>query len=165
MDLDLLNLIPDEILNLIFCNIKPTIKYSLNKTYFYKYYKYRFAFINYRFLFYKSNIKKHDFFYIKDFNYLKFLIKKDSKICLQHIIDNKLKYDDKKYIFKNEIKFENIEYDNTIIFIYNFSKKYNSILIYNYIVNFIKINNLTHLIKKQHKTKSKNNNKQKKWKI
>ena len=60
---------------------------------------------------------------------------------------------------------ENIEYENTIIFIYNFSKKFNSILIYNYIVNFIKINNLTHLIKKQHKTNSKNNNKQKKWKI
>ena len=77
MDLDLLNLIPDEILNLIFCNIKPTMKYSLNKKYFYKYYKYRFAFINYRFLFYKSNIKKNNFFYIKNFNFLKFLIKKD----------------------------------------------------------------------------------------
>lgn len=165
MDLDLLNLIPDEILNLIFSKIKPSIKYCLNKKYFYKFYKYRFILINNKYLFYRTYIQKNDFFFINNFQYLNFLIKKDSFLCVKYIIDNKIKYDNKNYILNNYIVYENKYYENTIDFIYVFSKKFNSLLIYNFIVDFIKKNKLTHLFKKQHKNNYKNNNKQTKWRI
>ena len=101
MNLELLNLIPNEILNLIFNNMKPTIKYSLNKKNFYKYYKYRFTFINNKYLFYRKFIHKKDYFFINNLNYMKFLIKNDVKLCTEFIINCKIKYDDTNYIIKN----------------------------------------------------------------
>ena len=165
MNLELLNLIPNEILNLIFYNMKPTIKYSLNKRYFYKYYKYRFTFINNKYLFYQKFIHKKDFFFINNLNYMKFLIKNDVKLCVEFIINCKIKYDDTNYIIKNPIIFQDIKYASVLNFIISLSKKYNSLLINKYLINFVKKNNLTHLLKKEHKNKYKNSSKQIKWKI
>ena len=39
----LLNLIPDELLNLIWKKVKPSIKYCVNKSYYIKFYCYRFT--------------------------------------------------------------------------------------------------------------------------
>jgi hypothetical protein len=43
---ELLNLIPDDLLNLIWIYISPNIKYKLNKYYFNKYYIYRFYYLH-----------------------------------------------------------------------------------------------------------------------
>jgi len=165
MNLELLNLIPNEILNLIFNNIKPTLKYNLNKRNFYKYYKYRFTFINNKYLFYRKFIHKKDYFFISNLNYMKFLIKNDVKLCTEFIINCKIKYDDTNYIIKNSILFENIKYTNILDFMISLSKKYNSLSVYKYLIYFVKNNNFTHLLKKEHKNKYKNNSKQIEWKI
>ena len=165
MNLELLNLIPNEILNLIFNNMKPMIKYSLNKKNFYKYYKYRFTFINNKYLFYHKFIHKKDYFFISNLNYMKFLIKNDVKLCIKFIINCKIKYDDTNYIVNIPIIFQDIKYRNILDFIISLSKKYKALLINKYLINFIKKNNLTHLLKKEHKNKYKNSSKQIKWKI
>lgn len=165
MNLELLNLIPDELLNLISKDLKPSVKYSLNKKLFYKYYKYRFCLINNKFMFRKMYIGMHDFFYINNFNYIKYIIKNNCLIHLDYLLTNKMRYDSKKYIINNYIYFENIRYDNFILFVYILCKKYNSLIINNYILDFVKKNKLTELIKKEHKNNYKNNSKQNKWKI
>tara|TARA_Y100000992_G_C21268949_1_gene495546 strand:- start:1648 stop:2151 length:504 start_codon:yes stop_codon:yes gene_type:complete len=167
MNLDLLNLIPDELLNLIFKDLKPSIKYNLNKKLFHKFYKYRFCLINNKFMFRKSFIGIHDFFYINNINYINYIIKKDCLMHLNYLIVNKIKYDNKNFIFNNFIYFQNYKFLNLIDLIFCLSKKYNSNKIYEYILLFIKNNKLTELIKKEHKYnyKNNNNNNKKIWKI
>ena len=96
---------------------------------------------------------------------MKFLIKNDVKLCTEFIINCKIKYDDTNYIIKNSILFENIKYTNILDFMISLSKKYNSLSVYKYLIYFVKNNNFTHLLKKEHKNKYKNNSKQIEWKI
>ena len=154
---ELLKLLPDEILNLIFIRVKPSLKYNLNKDFFYKYYKYRFNIINENY-FILSN-KKTDInkYIIKHYNYIKYLIQHDIILSMNLILLSKYNNNDnfknKKFIFKNK------KFNNFLDFCYYYSNKYNSnnildILLNNYI-QFINLNNKNNI--------SYNHNKNIKW--
>lgn len=140
---ELLKLLPDELLNLIFIRIKPSLKYNLNRYLFYKYYKYRFNIINENY-FILSN-KKTDInkYIIKNYNYIKYLIQHDINMSINLILLSKYSNNDN---FKNKkIIFQNKKFNNFLDFCYYYSKKYNSnnildILLNNYI-QFINLNN------------------------
>jgi hypothetical protein len=167
---DLLNLIPDDILNLILQRIKPTIKYTLNKDFFYKFYCYRFAIINDKFSFiHKKNLYNNNYI-IKNFNYINYLIKNDINMILENIILYKSNYDEKKFIFNYKIFYKNIKFKDFIDFCYFYALKYDSVKIltfFNYISKKYNINyDLTYLNKKKHKSNNKSNIniKNNKWK-
>lgn len=154
---ELLKLLPDEILNLIFIRVKPSLKYNLNKDFFYKYYKYRFNIINENY-FILSN-KKTDInkYIIKNYNYIKYLIQYDIILSMNLILLSKYNNNDnfknKKFIFQNK------KFNNFLDFCYYYSNKYNSnnildILLNNYI-QFINLNNKNNI--------SYNHNKNIKW--
>ena len=160
----LLNLIPDELLNLIWKKVKPSIKYCVNKSYYIKFYCYRFTIINNKFIHtnYNNNYK---FYIIKNLNYINFLIKNDCVMMLESLINYKFNYHTNDFILNNKLIYENYKFKNFIDFVYYYCKYYNAIKIYNYIIYFIKSNKLTYLIKKEHKNNSANkfNNKNNKW--
>lgn len=164
MKTELLNLIPDDILNLIWKHVKPSIKYCVNKFYFNKFYCYRFTIINNKFL-YSNYANKYRFFVIKNLNYVNHLIKNDCLIMLESLINYKTKHDKKDFIFNNKLIYENNKFKNFIDFIYYYTKYYNASKINTFIMQFIKSNKLTYLIKKEHKNNSANkfNNKNNKW--
>ena len=147
---ELLKLLPDEILNIIFIRIKPSLKYNLNKDFFYKYYKYRFNIINENY-FILSN-KKTDInkYIIKNYNYIKYLIQHDIILSMNLILLSK---------YNNNDNFKNKKFNNFLDFCYYYSNKYNSnniidILLNNYI-QFINLNNKNNI--------SYNHNKNIKW--
>ena len=154
---ELLKLLPDELLNLIFIRIKPSLKYNLNRDLFYKYYKYRFNIINENYFILsnkKSDINKY---IVKNYNYIKYLIQHDINISMNLILLSKYSNNDnfknKKFIFQNQ------KFNNFLDFCYYYSNKYNSnnildILLNNYI-QFINLNNKNKL--------SYNHNKNIKW--
>jgi hypothetical protein len=143
---ELLKLLPDEILNLIFIRVKPSLKYNLNKDFFYKYYKYRFNIINENY-FILSN-KKTDInkYIIKNYNYIKYLIQYDINLSMNLILLSKFSNNNNNNNFNNKkIIFQNKKFNNFLDFCYYYSKKYNSnnildILLNNYI-QFINLNN------------------------
>jgi len=98
MNFELLNLIPDEILNLIWRNVKPSIKYSINKYYLNKFYNVRFAFINNKNFKYNFYLTNYNYFIISNFKYFKYLIKNNCFIFFKIIMDYRL---DKLEDFKN----------------------------------------------------------------
>ena len=156
---EILNLIPDDLLNLIWRKVKPSIKYSLNKRYFYKFYHYRFAFINNKHIFYCKNLSMQDSYIIKNFNFIKYLIIHDIKFIIENIILYKMNNDNTKFIYSNTIPFENRNFKNFIEFCYYYSKKFNAQKIREFINFIIKKHKITHLIKKEHK----NNNRNIRW--
>ena len=123
---ELLNLMPDDLLNLIWVNIKPSVKYSLNKKYFNRYYFYRFGYINNKVLFRYKNISMYECYFINNLNYIKYLIRNDIKFVLDNIINFKFKYDNTNYIKTKKIVFENIRFLNFIDLCLFYSLKYNS---------------------------------------
>ena len=159
----LLNLIPNDLLNLIFAHIRPSIKYSINKTFFVLFYKHRLLLINknYNLLKHSKIISNYNYYHMLNHNYIKYLTKNDCLMMIEIIIKNNFNNN----LFLNKIISDNIIFQNIIDFILFYSKKYNSYKIYNYINTIIKKYNLTHLIKKEHKHYCKNNNRNNKWKI
>ena len=177
MDGDLLNLIPDELLNLIWKNIKPSIKYCLNKHYFNKYYIYRFCLIHKNFDCYNKlhittinscskcndlikflyNIKFncYDYYYYILKNNLSFFI----EITLNFYIKNLYANVNINKLYQNKFLYKNIYFNNLIDF---FNYYCNSDKSKNIINNIIKNYNLSHLIKKSHKN---NANKNIRWTI
>ena len=155
-----LNLIPDDLLNLIFNYIKPSIKYTLNKNYFNKFFKYRFILVNKGYII-KNNINTN--LIIKNLYYIKYLINNKLFFIYKFILENKIVNNDIYYIFTKKTLFEGMIFNNLIDFSYYYCKKYNSQKILEYITLINKKNNCT-LIKKEHKNKNKNN-KNNKWKI
>ena len=104
---ELLNLMPDDLLNLIWVNIKPSVKYSLNKKNFNRYYFYRFGYINNKVLFRYKNLSMYECYFINNLNYIKYLIRNDSKFVLDNIINFKFKYDNTNFMI-NSLNEENI---------------------------------------------------------
>ena len=153
---ELLNLIPDDILNLIWEKVKPSIKYCVNNSYFNKFYCYRFTIISNKFL-YSNYANKYRFFVIKNLNYINHLIKNDCLNMIEILIKFKIKHDKTDYILNNKLIYENNKFKNFIDFIYYYSKHYNALN--------IKCYKLTYLIKKEHKNNNANkiNNKNNKW--
>lgn len=155
---EVLNLIPDDLLNLIFKYIKPSIKYTLNKKYFNKYFKYRFILVNNGYII-KNNIYNN--LIIKNLYYIKYLIHNKLFFIYKFILDNKIVNNDTYYIFTKKTLFEGVIFNNLIDLSYYYCKKYNSQNILEYITLINKENNSS-LIKKEHRNK---NNKNNKWKI
>ena len=166
MNFELLNLIPDEILNLIWRNVKPSIKYSINKYYLNKFYNVRFAFINNKNFKYNFYLTNYNYFIISNFKYLKYLIKNNCFIFFKIIMDYRLdKLEDfKNYelLFKKKINYENKTFLNIIDFSLYYSSQYKCDIIKKFIIEIIKKYNLIKLEKKWHKN---NNNKLNKWTI
>tara|TARA_E500000178_G_scaffold225112_1_gene222043 strand:- start:5 stop:502 length:498 start_codon:yes stop_codon:yes gene_type:complete len=133
INLELLSKLPDDLLVIIFKNIRPSIKYCLNKKYFKKYFKYRFAYINN----FKYNFSIVDKYMIKNYSYIKYLIVNDCKLILENIINNKIANDKTRFIINKNIKFENIKFANFIDMCYYYSKKYKSKNILNLIDTII----------------------------
>ena len=141
----LLNLIPDDILNLIWLNLDNGVKYSLNKEYFEKFYFLRFNSIVF-------NLNR----YYK-YKYIHFVIKNDLNKIFEKLIYLYFKnIKSPSYnIFYNNLKFNNI-FDMMNYYIHQTNINKNK-QIFN---DFIKAYNLSHLLKKTHKN---NANKNIKW--
>ena len=144
---ELLNLIPNDILNLIWKQISPQSKYILNKYYFNKYYSYRFYSIH------NNNVNNFN-----NYNYYYYILNNDltyvSKTILTFYITSKNKATitdyTKKFVYKN------IVFTNLVDFFYYYcNNKYRD-----QIINIINKYNLSHLIKKSHKN---NVNKNIRW--
>lgn len=164
---ELLNLIPDDLLNLIWKCVKPSIKYSINKYYFNKFYCVRFAYLNNKNFIYNLYLSNYNFYIVKNYAYIKYLIKNDCILFLEKFFNYTLHNDKKTFILKNSIIFENNKFKNFIDLCYFYSNKYNANKINILIENIIKTHNLTYLLKKQHKNNKTNNyknNKNKLWK-
>jgi hypothetical protein len=152
MSIELYASLPNEVLHLIWINIHPLLKYSLNKENFNKYYSYRY-----------NNIHNSTIIIFNNYNYYYYLIKHDLLIFSELIL--------KKYIEKlvsgelvikkhNTIYFKNIYFKNLIDFFHYYSNNSNKSKIF--IIQIINKYNLTHLIKKIHKN---NVNKNIRWNI
>ena len=167
MDLELLNLIPNEILNLIWRHVKPSVKYNINKYYFNKFYCVRFAYLNNKNFLYNIYLTNYNKFIITNYNYFKYLIKNNNIMFIKLIIDTRLNSNNsnnsnnsKNYILEKKIFFENKNFINILDFTLYYAKKFKIQNIYKYIIELIKKNNLTNIEKKKHKH---NNNKLIKW--
>jgi hypothetical protein len=165
MNFDLLNLIPDDLLNLIWRYVKPSSKYNVNKYYFNKFYCVRFAYLNNKRFLYNIYLTNYNKFIISNYNYFKYLIKNNNIMFIKLIINTRLNENnnDKNYILKKKIFFENKHFVNILDFALFYAKKYKIQNIYNYIVSIFKTYNLTNIEKKKHKHN--NNNNLVKWTI
>ena len=124
---EFLERIPDDIMNIIFRYIKPSIKYSLTKKYFERYYGIRFRYINSRvLLYYVKQLPIYECYIIRDLNYIKYILKNDIYIVLKNIIDYKLTKDSSNYIINKSIIYENKKFKNFIDLCYILSIKYRS---------------------------------------
>ena len=166
---ELLNLIPNDILNLIWKKITPKCKYILNKYYFNKYYSYRFYSIhntnnkigtiaNLQI----SNFNNYNYYYYILNNSLTYVSK---TILILYITSNTNSNNTNKNKNKNKNKatitdytkkfvYKNIVFTNLVDFFYYYCNNKNEIL------NIINKYNLSHLIKKSHKN---NVNKNIRW--
>lgn len=164
---ELLNLIPDDILNLIWKRVKPSLKYSVNKYYFNKFYCVRFAYLNNKNFIHNLYLSNYNFFIVKNYPYIKYLIKNDSIMFLEKIINYSMNNDKINFILNHNIVFQNNKFKNFIDLCYFYSKKYKVEKITLLIENIIKKYNLMYLIKKEHKNNRTNNyknNKNRLWK-
>jgi hypothetical protein len=152
MNILLLNLIPNDILNLIWKHISPHYKSLLNKYYFNKYYSYRLQAIhNYKLddcSGFTNNFTNYSYYYYILTNDLLYI----SKNILTLYIDinketknNKDKYYYKKFVYKNLVFYILVDF-----FYYYCNNK-------NEIINIINKYNLSHLIKKSHKNNANKN--------
>ena len=122
----LLNLMPDDLLNLIWKHVKPSIKYSINKYYFNKFYCVRFAYINNKNFIYNLYLSNYNFYIVKNYSYIKYLIKFDCLIFLKIFLNYTLNNDKKSFIINNVIIFENNKFKNFIELCHFYCKKFNS---------------------------------------
>ena len=154
MSKELFASLPNEVLNLVWINIDPILKYNLNKYYMSCYYN----------IHYIANVSLSPIIYFNNYNYYYYLIKNDliifSEIVLQMYIKKLL--NDETFIKKNNtIIFKNISFYSLIDFFYYYSNS-NSKKSKDLIIGIIRKYNLTHLIKKIHKN---NVNKNIRWNI
>jgi hypothetical protein len=171
MSNELLNLIPNDILNLIWIQISPKYKYFLNKYYFEKYYSYR--------LYYIHNNKIDDIINLKisnfnNYSYYYYILTNDLLYLSKNILtlyitnnndrnnndsrnndrnNNDNKYNKTKCYYKKFV-YKNIVFYNLVDFFYYYCNNKSTI------VNIINKYNLSHLIKKSHKN---NVNKNIRW--
>jgi hypothetical protein len=152
MSNELLNLIPNDILNLIWEQIRPEYKYFLNKYYFEKYYSYR--------LYYIHNNKLGDIINFNNYSYYYYVLTNDllyfSKYILTLYITNNSsnsKYN-KNNCFYKKFVYKNFVFYSLVDFFYYYCNNKSTII---YIINKY---NLSHLIKKSHKN---NVNKNIRW--
>jgi hypothetical protein len=157
MSNDLLNLIPNDILNLIWIQITPNYKYFLNKYYLNKYYGYRFFIIHNKKL---NNVITLKISNYNNYNYYYYILTNDliyfSKTILTLYITNNIstsKYNTDKYYY-NKFVYKNVIFYNLVDFFYYYSNNKSTI------INIINKYNLSHLIKKSHKN---NVNKNIRW--
>lgn len=140
---EFLERIPDDILNIIFRYIKPSIKYCLTKKYFEKYYCFRLAYINNKILlYYVGSLSIYNCYVIRNMNYINYVLKHDIYLVLKNIIDFKLIKDINNYIIKQPIIFENMKYKNFIDFCYLLSIKYKSSKNLDYLNKIIMFNDI-----------------------
>jgi len=173
MSIELYASLPNEVLNLIWINIHPLLKYSLNKENFNKYYSYRY-----------NNIHYSTIIIFNNYNYYYYLIKHDllifSELVLKMYIE-KLVSGELVIKKHNTIYYKNLSFYSLIDFFHYYSnnsnnssnnKNSNSSNNKNsnsnnnknkeFIIQIINKYNLTHLIKKIHKN---NVNKNIRWNI
>jgi hypothetical protein len=149
----LLNLIPNDILNLIWTHISPHYKYLLNKYYFNKYYSYRlYAIHNYKLSGSINNFTNYSYYYYILTNDLLYFSKNILTLYItnnsnsnKETKNNKDKYYYKKFIYKNLVFY------NLVDFFYYYCNNKNEI------INIINKYNLSHLIKKSHKNNANKN--------
>jgi len=162
MSKELFASLPNEVLNLIWINVSPILKYCLNKENFNKYYICRY---------YNIHLTANKF---NNYNYYYHLLKNDLllfseivfKMYIEKLVNNELVI--KKH---NSIYYKNIHFNNLIDFFYyysniTYSNNNNNITnnkkCKDLIIEIISKYNLTHLIKKIHKN---NVNKNIRWNI
>ena len=158
---ELLNLIPDDILNLIWEQITPKYKYLLNKYYFDKYYKYRLYYIHNNKLDDVNNLKirnfnNYSYYYYILINDLLYLSKNILTLYITSNNDNTSKYNNTSNYYKDKFYYKkfvykNIVFYNLVDFFYYYCNNKNEIM------NIIKQYNLSHLIKKSHKNNANKN--------
>jgi hypothetical protein len=145
----LLNLIPNDILNLIWTHISPNYKYLLNKYYFNKYYSFRlYAIHNYKLTGFCNNFTNYSYYYYILTNDLLYFSKHILTLYINNNKDtgsNKDKYYYKKFVYKNLVFY------NLVDFFYYYCNNKNEI------INIINKYNLSHLIKKSHKNNANKN--------
>ena len=166
---ELLNLIPDDILNLIWKKIHPAVKCNLNKNYFDKFYIYRLNSLNsLNSLNLSTRLNRvnranranrvnrldhnHTDIKIINYKYIQFIVKND----LILYIDNILNYYSRNLnlLHSNLIYFNNIRFNNLVDMLQYFTNHYDSHKIKVILYEFIKKHNLSQLIKKTHKNNS-----------
>ena len=141
----LLNLLQEEIINLIWKYVKPSVKYNTNKYYLNKFYYIRFAYINNKNFIHNIYLTNMNYnkFIISNYNYFKYLIIKNNIMFIKLIIDTRLNQNkDKNYILEKKIYFENIKFINILDFILYYSKKFKINNVYNYILELVNKYNL-----------------------
>jgi hypothetical protein len=148
----LLNLIPNDILNLIWIHISPNYKYLLNKYYFNKYYSFRlYAIHNYKLsgsIGFCNNFTNYSYYYYILTNDLLYFSKHILTLYIDNNKDtgnNKDKYYYKKFVYKNLVFY------NLVDFFYYYCNNKSEI------INIINKYNLSHLIKKSHKNNANKN--------
>ena len=153
MSIELYASLPNEVLYLVWINIDPLLKYSLNKENLNKYYSYC-----------NNNI------HFNNYNYYYYLIKHDLLIFSELVLKT---YIEKLVVKKhNTIYYKNLSFYSLIDFFHYYSTNNNNSNSSNnsnsnkktkdFIIQIINKYNLTHLIKKIHKN---NVNKNIRWNI
>ena len=153
---DLLDRIPDDLLLIIFRHIRPSVKYKLTKTYFNKFYFIRLGYINNKILLHNvKRIVKYECYIIKNYNYIKYVIRNDLLFVIKNVLDYKLSNDKSKYILKKPMIFENIKFINFIDFCNLLCLKYKSKKVLEYINKIIVENDVK--ISKEYKSYDRSN--------
>ena len=140
MNFDLLNLIPNELLNLIWRNVKPSVKYNINKYYFNNFYCVRFAYLNNKKFLYNIYLTNYNKFIITNYNYFKYMIKNNNIMFIKLIIDTRVNTNvntnvnsENNNILEKKIFFENKNFINIIDFTLFYAKKFKIQTVYNYV--------------------------------
>ena len=163
MSNDLLNLIPNDILNLIWIQIKPNYKYFLNKYYFNKYYGYRFFTIHNKKLnnvvtLKISNYNNYNYYYYILINNLTYFSKTVLTLYItntnNNTYNNNANNKTNLTMYYNKFVYKNVVFYSLVDFFYYYSNNKNTI------IDIINKYNLSHLIKKSHKN---NVNKNIRW--
>ena len=163
MSNDLLNLIPYDILNLIWIQITPNYKYFLNKYYFNKYYGYRFFTIHNKKLnnvvtLKISNYNNYNYYYYILINNLTYFSKTVLTLYItntnNNTYNNNANNKTNLTMYYNKFVYKNVVFYSLVDFFYYYSNNKSTI------IDIINKYNLSHLIKKSHKN---NVNKNIRW--
>jgi hypothetical protein len=147
----LLNLIPNDILNLIWIHISPNYKYLLNKYYFNKYYSFRlYAIHNYKLTGFSNNFTNYSYYYYILTNDLLYFSKHILTLYIDNNSNKEIKNNKDKYYYKKFV-YKNLIFYNLVDFFYYYCNNKSEI------INIINKYNLSHLIKKSHKNNANKN--------
>jgi len=146
----LLNLIPNDILNLIWKHISPNYKYLLNKYYINKYYSYRLQVIHNNKLYGSINFTNYSYYYYILTNDLLYFSKNILTLYINSNNNSNSKKTTKTDYYKKFV-YKNLVFYNLVDFFYYYCNNKNEI------INIINKYNLSHLIKKSHKNNANKN--------